>query len=200
MTDKRRTQAATGSGGAPRIKAGGPPSLLDRVRAAPCAALALGVLAVAAYLCLVNLDYAALWHDEAPAALIGRNLLQRGDISGWDGCNLVGGTNGRTLNHELRDVLPPLTYVLNAAGMALFGVNETGARIMPGAARDRHARSAVSAAAAVPAGPSATDPLAPAVRGLVAATAAVLSSIALLRVPGIRAGRRVLPVRALVAQ
>ena len=116
MTDKRRTQAAPGAGGAPRI---------------PYAARALGVLAVAAYLCLVNLDYAALWHDEAPAALIGRNLLQRGDISGWDGRNLVGGTNGRTLNHELRDVLPPLTYVINAAGMALFGVNETGARSIP---------------------------------------------------------------------
>ena len=114
--------------------AGPPPPgawLLGRLRAAPYAALALGVLAVAAYLCLVNLDYAALWHDEAPSALIGRNLLQRGDITGWDGRNLVGGTNGRTLNAELRDVLPPLTYVLNAAGMAVFGVNETGARIMP---------------------------------------------------------------------
>ena len=92
-------------------------ALLARWRAAPHAALALGVLVVAAYLCLANLDYAALWHDEAPAALIGRNLLQRGDITGWDGRNLVGGTNGRTLNGELRDVLPPLTYVLNAAGM-----------------------------------------------------------------------------------
>ena len=41
-------------------------ALPARVRAAPHGALALGVLAVAAYLCLVNLDYAALWHDEAP--------------------------------------------------------------------------------------------------------------------------------------
>ena len=104
--------------------------LFDRVRPTPYAVLSLGVAAVAAYLCLVNLDYAALWHDEAPAALIGRNLLERGDISGWDGRNLVGGTNGRTLNEDLRDVLPPLMYVLNAAGFALFGVNETGARIM----------------------------------------------------------------------
>ena len=105
--------------------------LVDRVRAAPYLALSVGVLAVAAYLCLVSLDYAALWHDEAPSALIGRNLLQRGDISGWDGRNLVGGTNGRTLNEDLRDVLPPLTYLFNAAGMAVFGVNETGARIVP---------------------------------------------------------------------
>ena len=93
--------------------------------------LSVGVLAVAAYLCLVNLDYAALWHDEAPTTLIARNLLERGDIVGWDGRNLVGGTNGRTLNADLRDVLPPLMYVLNAAGLALFGVNETGARIVP---------------------------------------------------------------------
>ena len=105
--------------------------LVDRMRAAPYAAAALGVLAVAAYLCLVNLDYAALWHDEAPAALIARNLLQRGDISGWDGRNLVGGTNGRSLNEDLRDVWPPLMYLVNALGFALFGVNETAARIMP---------------------------------------------------------------------
>ena len=105
--------------------------LLDRVRAAPYRVRPAGVLAVAAYLCLVNLDYAALWHDEAPTALIGLNLLERGDIVGWDGRNLVGGTNGRTLNEDLRDVLPPLMYVLNAAGIAVFGVNETGARITP---------------------------------------------------------------------
>ena len=85
---------------------------------------------VAAYLCLVNLDYAALWHDEAPAAFFGKTLLQQGDIVGWDGRNLVGGINGRTLNEELRDVLPPLMYVLNAVGFAIFGINEMGARIV----------------------------------------------------------------------
>ena len=105
--------------------------LLRRVRAAPHAWLSVSVLAAAAYLCLVNLDYAALWHDEAPTALIGRNLLQRGDITGWDGRNLVGGTNGRTLNEDLRDVLPPLTYAINAASFALFGVSESSARIGP---------------------------------------------------------------------
>ena len=89
-----------------------------------------GALLTAAWLCLVNLDYAALWHDEAPAAVVGKALLQQGDIVGWDGRNLVGGTNGRTLNAQLRDVLPPLMYVLNAAGFAVFGVNEIGARIV----------------------------------------------------------------------
>ena len=97
--------------------------LSARLRASPYTVASIGVLLVATYLCLVNLDYAALWHDEAPAAFFGKTLLQQGDIVGWDGRNLVGGTNGRTLNDELRDVLPPLMYVLNAAGFAVFGIN-----------------------------------------------------------------------------
>ena len=101
-----------------------------RKRSGTYGVLCAAVFAVSAYLCVVNLDYAALWHDEAPAALIGKNLLQQGDIVGCDGRNLVGGRNGRTLNDDLRDVLPPLMYVLNAAGLALFGVNEVGARVM----------------------------------------------------------------------
>lgn len=105
-------------------------SLWSRLQAAPYTVASMGVLLIAAYLCLVNLDYAALWHDEAPAAFFGKTLLQQGDIVGWDGRNLVGGTNGRTLNEELRDVLPPLMYVLNAVGFAIFGINEIGARIV----------------------------------------------------------------------
>ena len=91
---------------------------------------AAGAFLIAVWLCLVNLDYAALWHDEATAAARGKTLLQQGDIVGWDGRNLVGSTNGRMLNAELRDVWPPLMYVLNAAGFAVFGVNEVGARIV----------------------------------------------------------------------
>ena len=108
-----------------------PRTLAARLGAAPWPVLPAAVFAAAAYLCLVNLDYAALWHDEAPTALIAKNLLERGDIVGWDGRNLVGGTNGRTLNEDLRDVLPPLMYVLNAGGLAVFGANEVGARIVP---------------------------------------------------------------------
>ena len=116
---------------APRDRDATPDHLLGRMRAAPYTILTVAVLVVAAYLCVVNLDYAVLWHDEAPTALIGRNLLKTGDITGWDGRNLVGGTNGRTLNDDLRDVLPPLMYAVNAASFALFGVSETAARIMP---------------------------------------------------------------------
>lgn len=134
-----------GSGGRPRPRGGLPvdsacadgavsESFLNRVRAqvAPHAytLAAAGAFLTAAWLCLVNLDYAALWHDEATPAVLGKTLLQQGDIVGWDGRNLTGGTNGRVLNSELRDVWPPLMYVLNAAGFAVFGVNEVGARIV----------------------------------------------------------------------
>ena len=86
-----------------------------------------GVFLIAAYLCLVNLDYAALWHDEAPTAVRGKILLQQGDITGWDGRNLV---NHTTLNEDLRGVWPPLMYALNAVGFAIFGIGETGVRIV----------------------------------------------------------------------
>ena len=102
--------------------------LSERIRGQPYAILSL--YAFAAYLCLVNLDYAGLWHDEAVVSSIGKNLLEQGDIVGWDGRNLVGGTNGNALNEDLRDVAPPVLYFLTATGFAIFGVNEIGARIM----------------------------------------------------------------------
>lgn len=88
------------------------------------------VLALAAYLCLVNLEYATLWHDEAPAAFFGRMLLQSGDIIGWDGRNLVGGTDGNTLTADLRDTLPPITYLINALGIWLFGDTIFAVRVL----------------------------------------------------------------------
>lgn len=104
--------------------------LSERIRGQPYAILSLCAFGVAAYLCLVNLDYAGLWHDEAVVSFIGKNLLERGDIVGWDGRNLVGGTNGNALNEDLRDVAPPVQYFLTATGFAIFGVNETGARVL----------------------------------------------------------------------
>ena len=69
-----------------------------------------------------------------------------------------------------------------------------------GAGRDPLPGAALSAPAAAPGAASAADPVVPPVRGLVAATAAVLSPVPLLRVHGLRRDRRVLPVRVLVAQ
>ena len=92
---------------------------------------AAGALLIAAWLCLVNLDYAALWHDEAPAAVFGKALpAARGHRRLGTGATWWAAPTRRTLNAQLRDVLPPLMYVFNAAGFAVFGVNEVGARIV----------------------------------------------------------------------
>ena len=91
---------------------------------------AAALLAAAAALALGNLGANPYWHDEAPTAVIGHNLLKHGDIVGWDGRNLVGGTNARTLTAELRDPLPPLMYVVTAAGIWLFGYDHFGARVL----------------------------------------------------------------------
>ena len=102
----------------------------ERMRAEPYAALALCLFLVTAYVSLVNLGYVSLWGDEVLVAFPAKNLLQYGDILGWDGRNLVAGPNGVHLNEDLRDVGPPFQYLLTATGFAIFGVNEVGARIL----------------------------------------------------------------------
>ena len=93
-------------------------------------AATLCVFAVAVYLCLINLDYVAFWHDEGNTVGYAKNLLLFGDITGWDGRNIIGGYHLNELNKDLRSTWPPLSYVFSALGMALFGINEVGARIV----------------------------------------------------------------------
>lgn len=114
------------------------PAPLARVRASLLAAgrwtlrrkpLALLFLA-AAYLTLVNLDHSHLWHDEGNTVAVARGLLTQGDIIGWDGRSLVAGTNGKSLNADLREIQPPLMYFVTAASIALFGDSPAGARAL----------------------------------------------------------------------
>ena len=52
-------------------------NLLHQLKTEHYVLLSLLVFAVAFYLCLVNLDYAALWHDEASSAILGSNFLEK---------------------------------------------------------------------------------------------------------------------------
>ena len=103
--------------------------LITALRRNPYPALALGVFLIAAYLCLANLDYVSLWHDEGVAAVVGKNLLEQGDITSWDDRNLFYAL-GKALNKDLRYMDAPVQMALSAAGYALFGVNEVGARAL----------------------------------------------------------------------
>ncbi len=63
-------------------------SLLSRLQVTSYVATSVGVLLVTACLYRVNLDNAALWHDEVPTSILGKNRLQRGNVVGWDWRNL----------------------------------------------------------------------------------------------------------------
>lgn len=88
------------------------------------------LLCASSYLCLSNLDYALLWYDEANTALISNNFLNTGTLTAWDGRNLASDKDGMNLNSKAHEVLPPLMYVISAASIKLFGMNEIGARGM----------------------------------------------------------------------
>ena len=112
------------------VVAPAPETGFHRLRHGPYVLPLLCVFAVAVYLSFANLDYVGLWYDEGATAILGNTLLETGVPSGWDGRNLVGADNGRVLNENLIDVLPPLAYSLNAIGIAVFGFNEVGVRFM----------------------------------------------------------------------
>ena len=96
----------------------------------------VGVVAVAmtlaAGLALLGLDNHDFWDDEANTAIYARNLIQRGELTAWDGTNLVGYAQGRALGDDLGQELrvPPLPAYITAGGMLLCGESNFGGRIM----------------------------------------------------------------------
>ena len=104
-------------------------NVAGRIYENPWPLLTCGVFAVAVYVTLVNLGNARFWYDEVAGVSPASNLLQQGDIVGWDGRNLVAGSNGVFLNEDLRRVGPPFQFILSALGFAVFGVNEFGGRV-----------------------------------------------------------------------
>ena len=82
------------------------------------------------YLTLFNLDRINYWHDEAVTSFYGKNLLNTGTLTGFDGRHALGGENMRALNEELIHVEPPMMSVVTAIGMGIFGEDLFGARFL----------------------------------------------------------------------
>lgn len=90
---------------------------------------ALAVFLVSAYLCLFNLGYAPLWHDEAMVGVTGKNIAETGGYNGWDGRNLFLTLNGAAVNSNFKLVsYPPWQGLPSALGVLIFGANEVGVR------------------------------------------------------------------------
>lgn len=84
---------------------------------------------VATYLAFKNLSSAHLWDDEAEVAIFGKNLLNFGKLTGWDGRNLFAFSNGTTLDANMHSTQPPLMFFVAAASFKLFGVSTWSARL-----------------------------------------------------------------------
>jgi len=86
----------------------------------------------AAVLGSIGLGNQLFWDDEANTAFFGRNLIELGRLTAFDGTNLLGysygGSLGEDLGRELR--VPGLPACIAAGGMLLFGQTTFGARIM----------------------------------------------------------------------
>ena len=90
----------------------------------------LGVGALSAILLTLNLTYPLPWNDEATMMFLGKQLLETGHASVWDGKNMMGYRNGHYSTEELGFFYPPVPYTLAAVAMAIFGVNDWSYRLL----------------------------------------------------------------------
>ncbi len=86
-------------------------------------------VATAGLLAFAGLTNHLFWDDEANTAIFARNLIQHGELTAWDGTNLVAFRNGAELDENLINVfMPPLQYYVTAVSFALFGESTFTAR------------------------------------------------------------------------
>jgi 4-amino-4-deoxy-L-arabinose transferase-like glycosyltransferase len=86
------------------------------------------VIAASSYLSLAHLDNTYFWDDEAAVAILAKNVLATGSITGWDGRNLWGYRNGTVLRKDLTSNNPPLDVLVTAGSFRLFGPSTWSAR------------------------------------------------------------------------
>jgi hypothetical protein len=94
------------------------------------AAIVLLVMTFAGSMAFFGLGNNAFWDDEANTALFGRNLLQTGNLTAFDGKNVIGYRLGAELDSNLVNVyMPPVQYYVAALGLKLVGATTVGGRI-----------------------------------------------------------------------
>jgi 4-amino-4-deoxy-L-arabinose transferase-like glycosyltransferase len=95
--------------------------------------LLFAVLLIDAVFVFANLDNAYLSIGEGNTALLGKNVLKFGYPRAWDGEYMAVPMYDGTINGDLAWVTHPwLQYYVAAAGTALFGPTNAGARVMFG--------------------------------------------------------------------
>ncbi len=88
-----------------------------------------GVL-LAGALAFYGISNHLFWDDEANTAIFARNLLAHGELTAWDGTNLIAYRNGLELDENLvNNYIPPLQYYVTAVSFYLFGETTFAARL-----------------------------------------------------------------------
>jgi len=86
------------------------------------------IFLAAAYLGLRRLDNTVFWDDETDTAIVAKNLLKLGRLTGWDGRNLLAYSNGRLLDENLRPRNSPLGYIAAAVSFRTFEISTWAGR------------------------------------------------------------------------
>jgi len=81
------------------------------------------------YLAFYGLNNSSFWDDEAYVAVIAKNFLRTGELTGWDGRNLFSYRNGALLNADLHVINPPADCLLAAAAFKIFGISTWAGRL-----------------------------------------------------------------------
>ena len=89
---------------------------------------AIIIFLAAAYLGLWRLDNTVFWDDETETAIIAKNLLKFGHLTGWDERNLFAYSNGSLLDDNLRPRNSPLGYIVTAVSFRVFGISTWSGR------------------------------------------------------------------------
>ena len=94
------------------------------------AVIVILLVTFAGSMALFGLGNNAFWDDEANTALFGRNLLQTGKLTAFDGQNVIGFRQGAELDSNLVNVyMPPVQYYVAALGLKFLGGTTVGGRI-----------------------------------------------------------------------
>jgi hypothetical protein len=80
-------------------------------------------------LAIQGLGYNCFWDDEAETAIIAKNLITMGHLTGWDGRHLCTNRNGNLLDANLRPHHPFAMYLATAASFRMFGCTTRAGRL-----------------------------------------------------------------------
>ncbi len=84
---------------------------------------------LAVLLAVKGLNDNCFWDDEAETAMIAKNLLATGRLTGWDGRHLCTYRNGSLLDDNFRPKNPIGMYLMTAASFRLFGETTIAGRL-----------------------------------------------------------------------